>query len=349
MDALLNHGFDVCVFSIALPLESAAHSKNQCKVVFPKRSFGFLGTGLASKIAYLFSLPELKRCIKDFEPDVLHAHYASSYGLLGALSGFSPFFISVWGSDILAFPNKSFLHHKLLKYSLNAADRVFATSNLLESEVQRLFSIEATVISFGIDCDVFYPHRTSIYYSENELVIGSIKSMEKIYRMDWIIKAFAEVQRLRPNASLRLLLVGGGSQLDILKALASEICSSDTYTFTGKVAYSEIPELTAQLDIFVHAAINESFGVSTLEAASCGKPAVVCNSGGANEVVLKNDTALLYDEYNFDSFVSQLLILVDDASLRIRMGKNARSFVEHNFDWKNNVHAMINSYQDVLG
>src|SRR5262249_39253213 len=65
---------------------------------------------LANKLKYLFVLPKLKRLIKDFQPDVLHAHYGSSYGLLGALSGFSPFVVSTWGSDVFEFPRKSAIH-----------------------------------------------------------------------------------------------------------------------------------------------------------------------------------------------------------------------------------------------
>src|SRR5690606_25654391 len=63
-----------------------------------------------SKITYLFSLFRLKKIIKQFKPDILHAHYATSYGLLGAITGFHPFIISVWGTDVISFPNVSFLH-----------------------------------------------------------------------------------------------------------------------------------------------------------------------------------------------------------------------------------------------
>ena len=56
------------------------------------------------KSMYLLKLPRLKKVIKTFKPDVVHAHYASSYGLLGSLSGFHPFIVSVWGSRRDAAP-----------------------------------------------------------------------------------------------------------------------------------------------------------------------------------------------------------------------------------------------------
>ena len=43
----------------------------------------------------------VKRLIAKIKPDVLHAHYAGVNGLMGALSGFHPFVLTVWGSDVL--------------------------------------------------------------------------------------------------------------------------------------------------------------------------------------------------------------------------------------------------------
>ncbi|MEQ8754068.1 MAG: glycosyltransferase [Coleofasciculus sp. G1-WW12-02] len=56
---------------------------------------------------YFLNLMSLKGLIKQIHPDILHAHYASGYGTLGRLSGFSPYVLSVWGSDVYDFPNKS--------------------------------------------------------------------------------------------------------------------------------------------------------------------------------------------------------------------------------------------------
>ncbi|NNJ53187.1 MAG: glycosyltransferase, partial [Ignavibacteriaceae bacterium] len=52
------------------------------------------------KLIYFKSFHEVRKVIKKFNPDIVHSHYASSYGLVGALSNFHPYLISVWGSDI---------------------------------------------------------------------------------------------------------------------------------------------------------------------------------------------------------------------------------------------------------
>ena len=83
------------------------------------RSFVRSEQGSISKLRYVIkALPKVRKIINDFEPDLVHAHYATTYGLIGALSGFHPYVLSVWGTDIFDFPNKSFVHKALVRYNL---------------------------------------------------------------------------------------------------------------------------------------------------------------------------------------------------------------------------------------
>src|SRR5688572_25038511 len=75
----------------------------------------------AGKLDYLKLLPALRKAIAEFKPDIIHAHYATSYGLLGVRTGFHPLIISVWGSDVFEFPRKSILHRYLVKRNLRKA------------------------------------------------------------------------------------------------------------------------------------------------------------------------------------------------------------------------------------
>ncbi len=302
-----------------------------------------------SKIGYLKSVPYLKQSIKKFKPHIVHAHYASSYGLLGALSGFSPFFISVWGSDITQFPLSGVINRQIIKFNLRRADKIFATSAMLQNDVKAQFGLDAKIIPFGIDTSVFVPGRSEIIFSVNTIVIGTIKALEAVYRIDWLIKAFSIAQTKHPDLNLRLLIAGSGSLEVELKALARTLCKEGTYQFVGKVQYEHVPEMHRQLDIFVHTALNESFGVSTLEAAACAKPVVACNSGGAAEVVVANSTALIYNENDFDVLVQHILTLAENADLRSHMGNAGRAFVCEQYDWEKNVQQMIDEYKSVAG
>ena len=65
----------------------------------------------------VLKVPRVKKLLKEFQPDIVHAHHVSSCGLVGALLNFHPFIVSVWGYDVLIFPHKSFLHKLSVKYT----------------------------------------------------------------------------------------------------------------------------------------------------------------------------------------------------------------------------------------
>ena len=89
--------------------------------------------GSLLKSVYLTTLPVLKKYIRTIKPDIINSHSASSYGFMGALSGFHPFFISVWGSDIFIFPKKSIFHRMILKFTLYKADNIFSTGYTMKT------------------------------------------------------------------------------------------------------------------------------------------------------------------------------------------------------------------------
>ena len=153
------------------------------------RSSGF------KKISYLKALPFLKKVIKKFKPDIVHAHYASSYGLLGALSGFHPYIISVWGSDVFDFPNISFLHKAILKYNLMQADTILSTSHVMAVETKKYTNKDIIVTPFGIDLDQFKPMKVASVFQDDDIVIGTVKTLEEKYGIEYLIRAFSIVQK----------------------------------------------------------------------------------------------------------------------------------------------------------
>ena len=90
----------------------------------------------------------LRSVIDSESPDILHAHYATSFGLIAALSGFHPFIISVWGSDVYEFPEKSFLNRESVKFIMRRADRILSTSHVMARRTALYTSKPVSVYSF---------------------------------------------------------------------------------------------------------------------------------------------------------------------------------------------------------
>ena len=319
-------------------------SLNMNGEIFKKQDGNF------TKLNYLKAFPTIKKIIQEFKPDIMHAHYASSYGLLGALSGFHPYILSVYGSDVFNFPNRNFLTKYLFRFNLRRADKILSTSRIMAKEIRIYTEKEIEVTPFGIDIDFFKPLKVENIFNKDDIVIGTIKSLEKKYGIEYLIRAFKQLKENNYPQKLKLLIVGGGTLEKHLKNLVKELDLWDFTMFTGYIPPKEIPKYHNMLDIYASLSIeaSESFGVAVLEASACEKPVVVSNIGGLPEVVINNTTGFLVEKENVNEISRTLERLILNEKLRKELGTNGREFVIKSYNWKNNVESMINIYNNLL-
>jgi glycosyltransferase involved in cell wall biosynthesis len=306
------------------------------------------GEGVVSKLKYFRALPRVKKIIRDFNPDILHAHFASSYGLIAALSGFNPYIIYVWGDDILYFPQKSLLHKALIKYTLTKADRVLATSKMMVRETQKYASGEIGEIPFGIDVNVFKPQQVDSLLEKDDIVIGTIKGLDQQYGIEYLIRAFKILKDKYQTLPLKLMIAGDGPLEKNLKELVQTLNLGKSTLFTGRVSYNQVPQYHNMLSIYVALSVSESFGVAILEASACNKPVVVSDVGGLPEVVEDGVTGFIVPARDADQAAAAIERLIFDEPLRQKMGQAGRARVKKLYNWDTNVKEMINIYQDVL-
>ena len=306
--------------------------------------------GNKRKLVYLKALPLLKQVIKAFGPDIVHAHYATSYGLLGALCGFRPYLLSVWGSDVFSFPNLSFLHRWLVRFNLSRADKVLSTSHVMALETNQYTAKPIEVTPFGIDLSVFKPETVVSPFAPEDIVVGTIKTLEEKYGIEYLIRAFHHVRCRHPELPLKLLIVGGGSLEQNLKTLTRELKLDDCTKFTGRVPFDDIQKYHNMLSVsvFVSVCSSESFGVAILESCGCEKPVIVSNIGGLPEVVEDNITGIVVPPRDVAATANAIERLVLDVELRSLMGRAGRARVQRLYDWNANVTQMINIYETIL-
>ncbi|HMR67148.1 MAG TPA: glycosyltransferase, partial [Anaerolineae bacterium] len=283
------HGLNIGIFGLTTADPNIYRDCPNISLFSAGFSLATVKLSLASplKMRYLRAVPQLKTLIRSFQPDIVHSHFATSYGLLGALSGFHPYLLSVWGSDVFDFPRKSFLHQALLRFSLGRADKILSTSQVMAAETKRHTQASVEVTPFGVDLDMFKPFPVESIFGSDEIVIGTVKTLEPKYGITDLIQAFKQVFDRNPHLPLRLLIVGGGSQRDQLEVLTQSLGIDHVTVFTGRVSHDQVPVYYNMLTIFVALSTkdSESFGVSVVEAAACQKPVVVSNIGGLPEVV----------------------------------------------------------------
>lgn len=301
------------------------------------------------KLEYLKKIKRVKKLIKEINPDIVHAHYATSYGLLGALAGAHPYIISVWGSDVYEFPLKSSVHKMILKHNLKKADCILSTSNVMKEVTQQYTAKQIKVTPFGVDTEKFKP-EASKEKDEKELVIGTIKTLEEKYGIQYLVKAFIKVCRKYPDMNLKLKIGGKGSQLEYLENLCAEAGIKDKVEFLGFLNQDEVIKTFQNMDIAVYPSTldSESFGVAAVEAESCGIPVIVSEIPGLMESTKPGFTSLVCEKKNPDDLAEKIEKLINDKKLREEMGKNAREFVLENYDLNDNFNDIDKIYKEII-
>ena len=300
----------------------------------------------------------VKKKVGEIEPDLIHAHYATSFGLLGALSGRHPLIISAWGSDIFSFPRISFLHRNLLKWILGRADVLCSSSNIMAQEMHRYISQKQTVeiIPFGVDMTRFSPPqgeqrpeaggypRSGV--KGTPVVFGVAKGLHQVYGLDLLIEAFAQVHSHFPQTLLRI--AGEGPERSSLEDLADKLGVSKWVEWLGQLPNVDIANFYKSVDIVVVPSRQESFGVTAIEGSACARPVIASRVGGLTEVIIEGKTGLLVPSESIFELAKAMECLIKDPTLREAMGQQGRANVLRHYDWQKNVTQMELVYERVL-
>jgi glycosyltransferase involved in cell wall biosynthesis len=293
------------------------------------------------RAGYLLGVPLTRAAVRRFRPDVLHAHFATSYGLLGALTGWHPLVISSWGSDVVGARRRGRLWSSLLRFAFARADAVCATSRFL-AEATRPFvppGRAITITPFGVDPERFRPRPRP---AGRSFTIGTARArLEAIYGPAVLLDAFARMGH--PDA--RLILYGGG-ETGSLRAAAERLGIAARVDLPGPVRHDEMPAALAALDVFVMPSlVPEAFGVAAVEASACGVPVVASAVGGLPEVVVDRESGRLVPAGDADALAAALRELADDEALRQRLGANGRAFAVREYCWSENARRMERLYE----
>lgn len=347
--SLAKNNIDIVIFSLGNLSVNDYSSFENITIITLNQSIS-RDLGAFKKIKYLLALPTVKKIIKSFRPDIVHAHFATSYGLLGAMSDFHPFILSVWGTDIFNFPHKSLFHKKMITYNLQKADKVLSTSYVMKKETNIYTDKIIEVTPFGIDINKFKPMKVNNLFSDGDIIIGTVKTLEEKYGIEYLIKAFKLLSEKYKDLPLKLLIIGGGSLDKNLKFLVRELGIEEKTRFTGKIPFIDIPRYHNMLDISVSVSIcnSESFGVAVIEASACSKPVIVSNVGGLPEVVEEEVSGIVVPAMDIEATAKAIERLVLDTALRLRMGEAGRERVRKFYNWDDNVKQMIKIYDDLF-
>ena len=278
------------------------------------------------KIKYLFKIKKIKKLIKEINPDIINAHYATSYGMVAARAKLNKYILSIWGSDVYSFPKKSFIHKLYFKYILKNAPYIFSTSNAMKEEIKKYTNKEIFITYFGVKMDLFKPGKKTKTFT-----IGTVKTLDDKYGIKNIIKAIEIINKERPNIIIKCRIAGKGKKELEYKNLAKE--KNVDIEWLGFISQEEAAKVWASMDVAVFPSdVLESFGVSAVEAQACQTPVIISNVNGLLEST-SNNSRIVLENNNEKELANAIIKLYEDKNLREKMGKSGREYVENRFEY----------------
>jgi len=306
----------------------------------------------ASLRAYAsFPLRVLKiwKTVKEINPDILHAHYITNYGVCGALVGFHPLVLSPWGSDITTDPESSRVKNLFIRFALRRADLVHTASaytRLLElgCDPKKIF-----VQQWGVDTRMFSPQarsrslRSSLGVDSGYLVLCA-RYWEPLYNVEVFVRAVPLV--LEKIKNVKFVMLGGGSLEARLKELAYRLGVYDNIVFVGRVPEEEMPRYLASADVYVDSYSGVRVGSSrrivecgtsgvsqtARQAMACGTPQILSDRPGTR--LLDWFSGLLYEGLNSRVLAERIVHLLESDKTREDIGLKSRKDALRVFDEK---------------
>lgn len=312
------------------PSSGYHHRVSMLKLPFPS----------LSGIGYYLNANRVRQIDKSIRPDVVSVHYASGYGTLARIARLRCTVLSVWGSDVYEFPDRSSAHRKLVRKNLAYADRLASTSETMAVRVREIYkSADPTVTPFGVDLERFEGLRQSTR-SEDVVRVIITKSLKPIYGLDIAIRAISMANATLSGGGaptrLELSIYGEGAARQELSDLAVAHGMDPDLVLPGVVTGERVLDLLGRADIAVVPSLQESFGVAAVEAMAARVPLVVSDAPGLLEVTMQGKGAHVFKRGSAMSLSKILVALALDRELRGAKTETAHAIVSERYRFSEN-------------
>jgi len=260
--------------------------------------------------------------------DIIHAHYAIPHAaaaylarqILSGAGGRVPRTITtLHGTDVTilgADPS----YRETVAFCIDQSDAVTAVSASLRDDTKRQMPVKSDieVIPNFLDCSFHRrtpdPALRARYCPAGEKLVIHISNLRPVKQVDAVVRIFA---RIRERMPARLLIVGEGPELGRAEQLMNELGVTAHVELVGEA--QDVTGLLSISDLFLLPSLQESFGLSALEAMACGVPVVASNVGGLPEVVIDGVTGFLHPPAYVAQMAESAMRILSDPALHERL------------------------------
>jgi len=212
-----------------------------------------------------------------------------------------------------------------MKFSIEQSDGVTAVSRFLKEKTLTNYGIEKDirVIPNFVDTEKYKridsEEIRDKFAPTGESILVHTSNFRAVKRVTDVIRIFHEVRKQIPS---KLILVGDGPDRSNCEILVRELGIQDEVRFLGK-QQDLIPILSAA-DLFLMPSQSESFGLSALEAMSCGVPVISSSVGGLPELQLHGQTGYIAEIGDIARMSKYAIELLSNPSRHELFARSAR-------------------------
>jgi phosphatidyl-myo-inositol dimannoside synthase len=238
------------------------------------------------------------------------------------------------------------LERNLTRWAFQKANAVICVSEFTRNYMitSRILPRLDKVIPNGADSSRFTvleseevrAFREKLGFNSSKLIL-TVGNVSERKGQDVVIRSLPRI--LEKEHHTHYLIVGKPSKKTEFMKIANELGVANHVHFVGRVDPDELVRYFNSCDVFVmtsrHTADGdfEGYGIAVLEAALCGKPAVVSGNCGLQEAVTEGKTGLIVPENDPTGTADAILSLLTQNDRRYQMGKEARKLVLEGRTW----------------
>jgi glycosyltransferase involved in cell wall biosynthesis len=282
-------------------------------------------------------IPKLKRLITDLKPEVLIT-YLPHADLLGRIIGKASGVPTIVGSVRVRLTRSKYLPYFIIDgLTSPLVNHYHFNSKTIASIHHKILMVpysKITVIPNAIDVSLYdipvdiAQKKKELGLPDNKLIIGCIARLRKQKGHSYLISAFYEAQRQRPDTTL--VLVGDGEEK---KSILHEINKRNLNHHVIMLGNRhDVPEILHTFDIFAFTTLYEGMSNSIMEAMASTRTILTTDIPENRELIKHNQTGLLVPARDINKTAQALVYLIDHQQERQRMATNAYHKVLSNFD-----------------
>jgi glycosyltransferase involved in cell wall biosynthesis len=296
----------------------------------------------------------LSRIIRESGIQIVHTHgyFASTFGRLAGVIARVPIIISHVHSSYSGYKRRNILMERFLSYY---TDKIVCVSRSVQRfvvDAEKIAEGKTRVIYNG--CSLSGAGKVTVGaegdgvlrdIGKQDLVMIVVASLTPNKGHNVLLNALKIVSQRIPRA--KLLIAGDGPLRVQLKESAYKLGIGDKVIFAGQ--RKDVAKLLQVADVFILPSVQrEGLGVALIEAMAEGLPVIGSRLGGIPEVIEDNVNGFLVPPGDSNELARRMMTLLEDQSMRDKMGKMGRKIYEKRFMAAKMIHNVESLYDELM-